>query len=644
MLTLLRSKLQIKLISIFLLLVILPLSLIAIISLNLLSTNLQDELYESLSSELLLIQHMIEDYARDIGERAQIIAQLPSVAENLLSMDSMNLNQILSIYQRNVDRGNSLMNVLGIYDKDINIINLAGRAHDRTGFDKIPPLIQEALATQETIYQVYPSHLGLIIIGASPVLPRGEREAIGVIFAITSLDSWFFDSFKEITSSDITLLGASEVLATTFFDEEGRRLRDFSFQEGLLDEVLKEQELHTTLLEIDEEIYSLGLIPYNEVGEGTILMAGSSYQPILAAERAIKGRIFTIGGFSIIGSILLALLFSLLLTKPITRLAEMSKRIADGFLPKREIRVRSKDQVGRMAESFNTMVGSLRTLITQVKDSSQQVESTAQSLSSSAQESSAASEEVSTHIEETSASIEEFVASIEEVAHGAQELSQSSVTSKEWAKKGERRVQVLESKIHEIGKIVEESSQSIGLLKKQMREINKMIELIQEIMEQTNLLALNAAIESARAGEYGLGFAVVADKIKALADESSLAADQVTEIIGQIQKDTENVANSMELEEKEVREVISLAKKARGDLEKMEEAISKTDSISQTIKTSTEQQNRGSQEMTTAVDRIATIAEEEAITANNLSTDVEALVSMAKELSRSIENFTIEED
>lgn len=643
MLRLLRSKLQIKLIFVFLVVVSIPLLLVSNQSLNLLSINLEEQLYQTLEGEIFLIQHMIEDYARGIGDRATLMAQLPSITETIVNKDLISLSQLLNIYQRNYDRGQSLINVLGVFDGEINLISLAGRAHDRTGFEWIPSLIEEVMDQKKTQTQVYPSHLGLIVIGVSPVIPRGEREAIGFTFSINSLDSWFFDSFKEISSSEITLLKKGDVLATTFLDEEGRRLGELPLQEDFMEEILQEPKMHTTVLPIGEDIFSLGLVLYGEIDDGTILIAGSSYLPILAAESAIKESIFLIGALSILGAILLALLFSFALTRPITKLAYLSNRIAEGDLPKSNLHVRAIDQVGQLTKNFNIMIDNLRFLIAQVKDSSYQVQHTTKNLSTMAQESRTSSEEISSRMEKTTAVVEEMAVAIEEVNGGIKRLNSSSSTSQERAQKGGSRVKLLEKKIEEIGGIVEESSRSITGLHKQMKEINKIIELIQEIMEQTNLLALNAAIEAARAGEYGLGFAVVADKIKDLADESTVAADQITEIINEIQRDTQNIVSSMEMEESKIKEIISVARKAREDLERMDGSVSETNQIAEEISAFTKEQTTGSREIAATIDRIAEISEEEAIKANTLAKATENLANLAKDLNTSIEGFRIEE-
>jgi len=128
--------------------------------------------------------------------------------------------------------------------------------------------------------------------------------------------------------------------------------------------------------------------------------------------------------------------------------------------------------------------------------------------------------------------------------------------------------------MEEIESSTKQNKNIINSLNLRSEEIGRIIEIITAITEQTNLLALNAAIESARAGEHGKGFAVVSDEIRQLAEKSSTAAKDISNLISQIQKDTTQAVNSIDLSSATIKSGIDLVKnvgKSFGKLKNLQE-------------------------------------------------------------------------
>jgi methyl-accepting chemotaxis protein len=245
----------------------------------------------------------------------------------------------------------------------------------------------------------------------------------------------------------------------------------------------------------------------------------------------------------------LAMVIAWRLTRGITRplaAAEVAfAAVAQGDLTQR-LEVRSKDEVGRMAESMNTALGSmsqvmstfhtaieaLTTASTRVGQLSQQISTGAEESSAQAAVVAAAAGEVSHNVQTVAAGSEQMGASIREIAHNATEAA--SVAQRAVAAVGT-------------------TTETVSRLGESSRTIGDVVKVISSIAEQTNLLALNATIEAARAGDAGKGFAVVANEVKELSQETARATEDIARRVEAIQADTNGAVSAIA----EVAEVIA---------------------------------------------------------------------------------------
>ena len=128
---------------------------------------------------------------------------------------------------------------------------------------------------------------------------------------------------------------------------------------------------------------------------------------------------------------------------------------------------------------------------------------------------------------------------------------------------GEKSVEKIVDSMEFIHKSVDVADSSIKNLADDVLKIDRMTEMINDIARQTNLLALNAAIEAARAGEQGKGFSVVAEEVRLLADQSSQSANQIRELINQIQVEAKNTVNTIVVVKDSVNDGNSINKRNR---------------------------------------------------------------------------------
>jgi len=266
-------------------------------------------------------------------------------------------------------------------------------------------------------------------------------------------------------------------------------------------------------------------------------------------------------------------------TKPILLIRDECLLLADGDFRERETRDFPDDEIGQLANGFHDMRTNLRELVTKVYFQSEQLAAASEELTASVEQSAQASIMVATSITEVatsaeeqlsavdgaSAVVEQMSASIQQASATTSEVAGQSVQATNKANEGNSSVSKAVYQMAQIEQTVTTSAKAVADLGERSKEIGQIVVTISSIAEQTNLLALNAAIEAARAGEQGRGFAVVAEEVRKLAEQSQQATKEISTLIAEIQKDTDQAVLAMGNGTREVKlgaEVVNTAGQA----------------------------------------------------------------------------------
>ncbi|PLT34536.1 methyl-accepting chemotaxis protein [Bacillus sp. V5-8f] len=349
----------------------------------------------------------------------------------------------------------------------------------------------------------------------------------------------------------------------------------------------------------------------------------------------------------LVGSIVVYLIIKSIIN-PIRLLKQKAVTVSKGNLTE-HIDVKTNDEIGQLGQAFNDMQENLRSLIKQVEMSAEQVASSAEQLTANAEQTSAATEQVAVSIQEVAGSAEKQTSGIGrnaqalgEISAGVTKIAESSLSvlalsqhTSVQAEEGGQAVAHTRDQMNSISESVVESNTMIQALNERGKEIGTILDVITGIAEQTNLLALNAAIEAARAGEQGKGFAVVADEVRKLAEQSQHSAQQIFELIQGIQKDTESAVQNMARVSHDVQGGVKVS---NGAIEKFNEILNSVKQITpqmQEVSATAQQMSAGVQEVSATANEVAILAKGNAETSEEVAASTEEQLASMEEISAS---------
>jgi methyl-accepting chemotaxis protein len=301
----------------------------------------------------------------------------------------------------------------------------------------------------------------------------------------------------------------------------------------------------------------------------------------------------------------------------------------------------SADEITALARGINTVASGFAGFISGLAKASEAVSTAAAELADGAEKVAASSRRQSEATSSTAATVEQVTVSISHVADRASSTEAKSINTSTLSENGERIAQDASAEISRVADSVTRLSTVITSLDEHSREIGEIVQVIKKVAEQTNLLALNAAIEAARAGEQGRGFAVVADEVRKLAENTGNATLQISAMIDNIRREVGVSIVSMNESQRQVQSGVLLADRARDSLVTIRREAGDTLAMVQEISAATREQSNASNEIARNVETIATMTEENSSVIANLAGAAVNLEQMSSSLQNLANRFKL---
>ncbi len=339
-------------------------------------------------------------------------------------------------------------------------------------------------------------------------------------------------------------------------------------------------------------------------------------------------------------AVIVAVLHASTVRKPLTRLVSSLERMRVGDFTER-LELDRQDEFGVLSDGLNRLADDLSSLVGQVQRSGIQVNTTATEIAATAKEQQSTAHEIAATTAEIGATSKEISATSKELVKTMNEVNQVAEQTASLASSGQTSIGRMESTMRQIMDASGSITGKLAVLSEKTANINSVVTTITKVADQTNLLSLNAAIEAEKAGEYGLGFAVVAMEIRRLADQTAVATYDIEKMVKEMQSAVSAGVMGMDKFSEEVRRGVEEIRQVSTHLAQIIHQVQTLTPRFQTVNEGMHAQATGAQQISETLTQLSEAAQQTAESLRQSNNAIDQLNGAAKSLQTSVARFKL---
>jgi methyl-accepting chemotaxis protein WspA len=360
---------------------------------------------------------------------------------------------------------------------------------------------------------------------------------------------------------------------------------------------------------------------------------------------ATRGKMFALVGLAPIAIILLAIpivgrVHSSTVTRPLNSLVAALERMRQGDFTAR-LALERRDEFGILGNGLNRLADDLSALVGQVQRSGIQVNTTATEIAATAKEQQTTAHEIAATTAEIGATSKQISVTSKELVKTMNEVSHVAEETADLAGSGQAAITRMETNMRQIMEASSSITGKLAVLSEKTTNINSVVTTITKVADQTNLLSLNAAIEAEKAGEYGLGFAVVAMEIRRLADQTAVATYDIERMVKEMQSAVAAGVMGMDKFSEEVRRGVEEIRQVSTQLAQIIQEVQTFTPRFQTVNEGMHAQATGAQQISETLTQLSEAAQQTAESLRQSNLAIEQLNGAARGLQTSVARFKL---